>query len=103
MTAQINAGNPFIAPGTEEQYQELVNAIADGTVDRKALDEGVTKVLEMIVKTPRFKGYAFSNDPDLEAHAALSRQAAGQGMVLLERHPPAGQRRHRGGLRSQLL
>lgn len=84
VVAQINAGNPFIAPGTEEQYQELVNAIADGTVDRKALDEGVTKVLEMIVKTPRFKGYAFSNDPDLEAHAALSRQAAGQGMVLLE-------------------
>ena len=81
---QINAGNPFIAPGTEEQYQELVKGIADGSVNRKALDEGVTKVLEMIVKTPRFKGYAFSNNPDLEAHASLSRQAAGQGMVLLE-------------------
>ena len=84
VVAQINAGNPFIAPGTEEQYQELVKGIADGSVNRKALDEGVTKVLEMIVKTPRFKGYAFSNNPDLEAHASLSRQAAGQGMVLLE-------------------
>ena len=84
VAAQINAGNPFIAPGTEGQYQELMTAIADGTVDRKALDEGVKKVLEMIVKTPRFKGYAYSDNPDLEAHAALSRQAAGQGMVLLE-------------------
>ncbi len=42
-----------------------MKGIADGSVNRKALDEGVTKVLEMIVKTPRFKGYAFSNNPDL--------------------------------------
>lgn len=48
------------------------------------VDARVKRLLEMIVKTPRFKGYKFSNKPDLEAHAALTRQASTEGMILLE-------------------
>ena len=55
-----------------------------GNLSLDIVDARVKRLLEMIVKTPRFKGYKFSNKPDLEAHAALTRQASTEGMILLE-------------------
>lgn len=48
-------------------------------------------MLEYIVKTPRFKGYKFSNTPNLKAHAAITRQSSTEGMVLLKNGKLNGQ------------
>jgi len=82
--AMIEAGNPYLAPGTQAQYDTVLTALRSGRLSRKAVDEGVAKVLGLVVKSPRFKGYVPSNDPDLAAHAQIAREAATQGMVLLE-------------------
>ena len=55
-----------------------------GRLDIKDVDRNVRNMLEYIVKTPRFKGYKFSNHPDLKAHAAITRQSSTEGMVLLK-------------------
>ena len=41
-------------------------------------------LLELVARSPKAKGYAYSNKPDLKAHAAVTRQSALEGMVLLE-------------------
>jgi beta-glucosidase len=41
-------------------------------------------MLEYIVKTPRFRHYAYSDNPDRQAHAAITRQSGTEGMVLLK-------------------
>lgn len=82
--AQMKAGNDMLQPGYDKQYQDIVAGVKDGKLDEAVLDRNVKRILELIVQTPRFKGYRFSNKPDLEAHAAVTRQSATEGMVLLK-------------------
>lgn len=82
--AQMKAGNDMLQPGYDAQYEAIVEAVRNGTLDEVVLDRNVRRILEMIVRTPRFKGYEYSNKPDLKAHAAITRSAAAEGMVLLK-------------------
>ena len=82
--AQILAGNDLMMPGEKEQREELMEALQSGKISEKDLDICVRRILELVVKTPRFSGYPFSNKPDLEAHALIGRQAAAESMVLLK-------------------
>jgi beta-glucosidase len=81
--AQMNAGNDVIMPGNH-QYAELIRALKSKTIDEKILDRNVARILTFILQTPRFKGYTPTEKPDLAAHALFSRNAAGEGMILLK-------------------
>lgn len=82
--AQVWAGNDMLQPGRPTQYQAIVDGVRNGTISEADLDRNVTRILELVLRTPRFKGYAYSNKPNLEAHAKVTRQSAVEGMVLLE-------------------
>jgi beta-glucosidase len=82
--AQMIAGNDMLMPGTPDQIKAIVKAVQDGKLDVKILDRNVEKILNIMVESPRFKGYKYSNKPDLKAHAEVTRQASSEGMVLLK-------------------
>jgi beta-glucosidase len=81
--AQMNAGNDLLMPGCS-QREELLKALKNKTIDEKIIDRNLTRILSLILKTPRFKGYVYSNHPDLKLHAQVSREAATEAMVLLK-------------------
>ena len=82
--AQMEAGNDMLQPGLPKQYEAIVKGVQDGSLDEAVLDRNVKRILEMILQTPHFKGYKYSNKPDLKAHASVTRQSATEGMVLLK-------------------
>lgn len=81
---EVAAGNDLLMPGYPAQVKEIVNAVKSGKLDINDVDRNVRRMLEYIVKTPRFKGYKYSGEPDLKAHAAITRQSSTEGMVLLK-------------------
>ena len=84
VVAQMNAGNDMIQPGQPKQSRDLVAAVKAGKLDEKVLDRNISRILKIMMKAPRYNNYKYSNSPDLKAHAAVTRQAATDGMVLLE-------------------
>jgi beta-glucosidase len=82
--AQLKAGNDLLMPGTPAQKKAITEALSNGSLDINTLDESAARIVDYILNTQAFKKYAFSNKPDLKAHALLARQAAADGMVLLK-------------------
>ena len=83
------AGNDLMEPGNQNEIDRIVAGVEDGTITMAELDRNVRNMLNYIVRTPRFRGYKFSNKPDLKAHAAVARRAAGESIVLLRNEKEA--------------
>lgn len=81
---QMLAGNDLLMPGRLSQHKELERVIKNGTLPREIIDRNVKHILQCVLLTPRFKGYVADNNPDLKAHAVITRKAALEGMVLLK-------------------
>ena len=77
------AGNDLMEPGRQVEIDRLLAAVNEGTISQEELDRNVRRMLQYIVKTPHFKGYKFSNKPDLKAHAVVARKAAEESIILL--------------------
>ncbi|WP_238480373.1 glycoside hydrolase family 3 N-terminal domain-containing protein [Mangrovibacterium lignilyticum] len=84
VVAQMKAGNDLIMPGIGDQIKKLINSVKEGTLDEAVLDRNLSRILTIMMKTPGYKGIKATNNPDLKAHAQVTRQAASDGMVLLE-------------------
>ena len=80
----VNAGNDLMEPGMQIEIDRIIAAVNAGEISQEQLDKNVRNMLTYIVKTPRFNKYQYSNKPEIEAHAQLVREAAPEGMVLLE-------------------
>lgn len=87
--AIVRAGNEMIQPGRDERYVNLLNAIHDGSLSMDDVDRAVTRILELVVLTPKFKGYKPSESPDLKAHAKVCKKVADEGVVLLKNNSAA--------------
>ena len=81
---QMWAGNDMLQPGKDEQFDSIVAGVKSGKLAEADLDRSVQRILNLVEKSPRYQGYQYSNKPDLEAHAAVTRQSAAEGMVLMK-------------------
>ena len=81
---QMWAGNDMLQPGKAEQFDSIVAGVKSGKLAEADLDRNVARILNLVEKSPRFQGYKYSNKPDLKAHAAVTRQSAAEGMVLMK-------------------
>ena len=82
--SEVHAGNDLMEPGQPAQVQEIIKGVKEGKLDIADVDRNVRRMLEYIVKTPSFHKYPASNAPDFKAHAAITRQSAAEGIVMLK-------------------
>jgi len=89
---QMKAGNDLIMPGKanqinprrKDEIEEILNAVKDGRLSENILDRNVRNILKVLVNSPSFKGYNYTNKPDLEGHAKIAYKAGVEGAVLLK-------------------
>lgn len=81
---QMWAGNDMLQPGKAEQFDSIVAGVKSGKLAEEDLDRNIARILNLVEKSPRYQGYQYSNKPDLKAHAAVTRQSAAEGMVLMK-------------------
>ncbi len=82
--AQMKAGNDLIMPGNPNQVKAIIDAVNNKQLDESVLNDNVEHILNVIVQSPAFKKYKYSDAPDLKGDAAVSRWAATEGMILLK-------------------
>lgn len=82
--AQIMAGNDLLEPGTKKQWEALTEAYENGTLPMADIDRSARRILNLVFKTKKMQNYQYGNNPDLKAHANITRQSASEGIVLLK-------------------
>ena len=89
---QIKAANDLIMPGKSYQVfshrnseaDEIRQALESKELSEEELDERVKSILRVLINTPAFQGFEYSDSPDLNAHAKVSYRAGSEGAVLLK-------------------
>ena len=80
--ASLKGGLDLEMPGPQaHRVQALVEAVRSGELDEPILDEAVRRILTIVFKAQET---AKGGDFDVDAHHALARKIAAEGMVLLK-------------------
>ena len=82
--AQLEAGNDLLMPGTPEQRKALKEGFENGSLSEAVLDQNAKRILKVLLVSPSFNRYQYSNKPDLDRHAKLARQVSAEGTILLK-------------------
>lgn len=82
--AQMVAGNDVIMPGRADQINSIISAVQHDSLDERILDRNIEHILSVVLQSPGFHRYKYSDHPDLKHHARIAREAAAEGMVLLK-------------------
>lgn len=80
---QVKAGNDLLMPGPY-QVNTIIQAVKKGILDEKLLDRNIENILRLILKSPRFKKYQYTNSPSIQENVQISRNAATEGIILLK-------------------
>jgi Beta-glucosidase-related glycosidases len=81
---QVEAQNNLLMPGMASQAEQILKAAKSGKLSEKVLDRNISDLLSIILKSPSYKRYKYSNSPDLISHSQVARSTAAEGMVLLK-------------------
>ncbi|MBS7649363.1 glycoside hydrolase family 3 C-terminal domain-containing protein, partial [Candidatus Bathyarchaeota archaeon] len=73
-----------IIPGRKDEVQEIVNAVKEGRLSEEILNRNVKCILKVLINSPSFKKYKYSNMPNLDEHAKIAYEAGSEGVVLLK-------------------
>ena len=82
--AQVRAGINMIMSGSRDEYNELKAALKNKTLDEGTLDKNLVYNMKLKLSSPSMNAHIPSLKPDLEAHAKIAREAAGEGIVMLK-------------------
>ncbi|MFN3284327.1 MAG: glycoside hydrolase family 3 protein, partial [Pseudothermotoga sp.] len=90
---QIKAGNDMIMPGKayqaipfgrKDEIEEILQAVRSGELKEQLIDQAVRNILRVLIKTPSFENYSYSNKPNLTENANISYEAGCEGVVILK-------------------
>ena len=81
---QVKAGNDLLMPGRKQEAKKIKEALDEGSLKEAELDRNIERILQLVVKTPVFANYRYSQHPNFIANRAIAQQAAEEGMILLK-------------------
>lgn len=84
VTAQLSAGNDLLMPGMPAQKKAILDNIKNNKLTPAVININLTRILELVMKSPAMSNYKYSNKPNLKENAQVTRDAAAEGVVLLK-------------------
>jgi beta-glucosidase len=64
--------------------ESILKNIKNGTLSQGDVATNLSRILELVLKSPAMNNYKYSNKPNLKENAQITRQAAAEGTILLK-------------------
>lgn len=84
VTTQLSAGNDLLMPGLPSQKQAILENMKSGKLSAEVVNTDLTRILELVFKSPSMNNYKYSDKPNLKENAEVTRQVAAEGTILLK-------------------